>query len=154
LAQRDAAGGAIHTISGGQGLILALNERQIVHRIEHHVARVMGARVIRNHFGGAARDHPIHKTFDPDFTVATLIECKHSTAVQRMGNRHRAVIAAIAHHGRRCDLAAAQIAGLKGRSGQRPHRGQVSSQPFPSADLVTAQDILSAFYDVGLPSNP
>ena len=108
-----------------EGHDLALDQRQVVQRVEHHVAAVVGARVIGNHLGSAADDDALHEALDPDRAVTT-------------GNLHRVIIAARAHHRCRCDLATLQIAGLEGGGGQIPHRREIGLQTFADAGLVTA----------------
>ena len=91
--------------------------------VKHHVTGVVGTGMIRDHFGGAANDNTGHEALDSDLTVT-------------ISDGHRVIIAAVTHHGCRCDLTALQIAGLKGRPRQFPHCSQVGVQPCADAGLV------------------
>ncbi len=110
----------------------ALDQRQVMQRVEHHVTAVIRAGMIGDHLSGATDNDADHEALDPDRAVAIC-------------DRHRVVVTAIPHHRCRCDLATLQLTGLEGCAGQILHCRRIGLQPFVDAGLVSAQDIVLPF---------
>ncbi len=90
----------------GGGLIqrphFLLEQRQIMQRIEDEVLALIGAPMAGDHLGSAADDHFMD--------VAT-----HQHLAMTIGDRHRVVVAAVAHQGERAHACAHPLAGIVGR---------------------------------------
>jgi hypothetical protein len=99
-----------------QWLTLLLEERQEVQRVEDHVGLLVGSLVPRDHLGPGADDDLADIPADLHLVVG-------------VGDRHRVVIATVAHHRDRCGAGAELLAGVVGRRRQRHQRVEIPQHP-------------------------
>jgi hypothetical protein len=110
-----------------EGADLLFQQGKEVHRIEDHVGLLVGPSVPRDHLGAAADDDLVHIAANLDLVMGK-------------GDRHRIVIATIAHHGDRGDPGADLLAGVIGCCRQDHQRIEIMQQPFADRLAVTPQD--------------
>ncbi len=99
-----------------EGSDLPLQERQEVQRVEDHVGLLVGPPMPRDDVGPGA-DHDLAD-------IAADLDL-----VMGIGDRHRVVVAAVAHHRDRGGARADLLAGVVGRGRQHHQSIEVSEQP-------------------------
>ena len=107
---------------------LALNEGQIVERVEDHVLAFVGAWVAGDDLGVAADHHSVDVAAHPHLPIP-------------VGDGDGVVVVVVAHQGLRTHLARGLMTGIERRARQRGHRLEVALQALRDALSVPAQHV-------------
>ena len=104
-----------------QGTDLALEQRQVMERVEDQILALVGARVAGDDLRAAADHDPIDITADQDLAVAPGF-------IDLGGDRHRVVVGSVAHQAERAGSTGLPVTGVVGRGRQGQKGGAVSFQ--------------------------
>ena len=114
-----------------QGPDLALDERQVLQRVEDHVPALVRAPVAGDDVGAAPDHHPVDVATYPHPAIP-------------VGDRDGIVVVAVAHQGLRAHLTGGLMTGVERRRRQRGHGLEVKLQALADALAVSAKNIALA----------